>query len=568
MVVEHYHRAAMGQGATMTDRRSIEKEIKAQRSVIRTLKKEIFGIDKTSKSSYIREFHSELSGYRRICSKDEILERAAVSDIVYFGDYHPLDASQKLALDLLGELKARGTKVVLALEMLYEYQQETLDRWMKGVLSEEEFLGAIDYRSEWGFSWESYRRFFEAARKPFVPVFGIDYEPRDQLRFIRRRDRMIARKITSLRSFFPGHTILVVIGESHIASGHLPADVRKLTGGRLAETTIVQNADEIYWKLLRKGKQAAEAVQVGAGRYCVFTSSPMIKYQSYRRVIDLWTEGADCDIHTPSMGEMFDNILNFIVGGRGCLEVTVGEDWCEPVESVIPEIHYGTTYKSIAARLRALGVSQKGVLAAAENLRRSGMSYIPAVNSLQIQRFDLVCAAREAARFILYAMRDEIGPERRIRRTKEDRFYAFVFEEALCTFGARLVNPVIKCGGPGELFDAMGEKGTVNGHLPGMTLAETKEAAALLRYHVSREKAGANMSTEKMRRIHRLGIRKRLWIIKALGWTLGDALYNGFHDGKVSLEELQGLFRERFEDEGGAVPLYLEWVGRMRPYRG
>ena len=552
----------------MTAKQAIEKEIKAQRAVIRTLKKEIFGLDKTSKSSYIREFHSELSGYRKICSKEEVLERAAASDIVYFGDYHPLDASQKLALDLLAELKARGVKVVLALEMLYEYQQETLDRWMKGAMSEEEFLEAIDYRSEWGFSWESYRRFFEAAKDPFVPIFGIDYEPRDQLRFIRRRDRMIARKIDSIRNFFPGYTILVVTGESHIASNHLPEDVRKLTGGRLKETTIVQNADEIYWKLLRKGRQGAEAVQVGAGRYCVFTSSPMIKYQSYRRVIDLWTEGAECDIHTPSMGEMFDNILNFIVGGRGCLEVTVGEDWCEPVESVVPEIHWGSTYKSIAARLRALGMSQKGVLAAAENLRRSGMSYIPAVNSLQILRFDIICAAREAARFILYAMRDEVGLERKIRRTMEDRFYAFVFEEALCTFGARLVNPVIKCGGPGELFDTMGENSSVGGPVPGMTLAETREVAALLRYHIAREKTGINMTTEKMMRIHRLGIRKRLWIIKALGWTLGDALYSGFHDGNVSLEELQALFRERFDGEGGAVTLYLEWVRRMRPYRG
>ena len=64
----------------MTAKQAIEKEIKAQRAVIRTLKKEIFGLDKTSKSSYIREFHSELSGYRKICSKEDVLERAAASD--------------------------------------------------------------------------------------------------------------------------------------------------------------------------------------------------------------------------------------------------------------------------------------------------------------------------------------------------------------------------------------------------------------------------------------------------------------------------------------------------------
>jgi hypothetical protein len=547
---------------------SIELEIRAQRAVIKGLKREIFGLDKSSRSSYIREFQSEISRYRKACSKEAVIERAAGSDIVYFGDYHPLDASQDLALELLAALKERGRKVVLALEMLYENQQETLDRWMKGVLSEEEFLDTISYASEWGFNWDSYKRFFDAARDPFVPVFGIDCEPRDQLRFIRRRDGMIARKIASIRSFFPGHTILVVIGESHVASGHLPNEVRKFAESPLEETTIVQNADEIYWNLLRKGRHDTEAVVIGAGRYCVFTASPMIKYQSYRRVIDLWTEGAECDIHTPSMGEMFENILNFLAGGRGNLSVTVAEDWREPVESVVPEIHCGTTYKSISSYLRSLGMTQKGVLAAAENLRRTGMSYIPAVNRLVIQRFDLVCAAREAARFVLYAMRDEIGPHRKIRRTMEDRFYAFVFEEALCKLGARIVNPVNICGGSGELFGVMNEDGSIDRPLPGMTPAETREAAALLRYHISRERSDGKFSTAKMKRIHRLGIRKRLWIVKALGWTMGDALYSGFHDGRVSLEQLQSLYRERFDREGEAASIYLEWVERLRPHRG
>ncbi len=552
----------------MEGNRSVEKEIRAQKAVISGLKREIFGIDKTFKSSYIREFNSEMAGSTDACLKEEILERAARSDIVYFGDYHPLAASQDLALDLLSELKARGARVVLALEMLYEYQQETLDRWMKGSIDEQKFLDAINYRSEWGFSWESYRRFFEAAKDPFVPIFGIDYEPRDQLRFIRSRDRMIARKISSIMSFFPGHTILVVIGESHTATGHLPAQVREMAGSPLTETTVVQNVDEIYWDLLRAGIQETEAVRIGEGRYCVFTASPMIKYQSYRRMIDLWTEGAECDVHTPSMVEMYDNIVNFIAGGRRRIEITIEDDWREPIESMAPEIHCGSTYRSISAHLRSLGMSQRGVLAAQENLRRSGMCYIPAVNTIVIQHFDLACAAREAARYVLYAMRDEIGESGRIRRTMEDRFYAFVFEEALCTLGARLVNPVIPCGGPGELFAAMGENGRVSARLPGMTLAETRETAALLRYHIARERARGSMSTPRMKRIFRLGIRKRLWIIKALGWTLGDALYNGFHEGKVSIEELRSLFRERFDGERSTSGLYLEWVRRVGPYRG
>jgi len=554
-----------GEVTAMTARASTDREIAAQRKVIRALKKDIFGIDKTWRSSYIREFNAGLLRYRRVCPRDEVLERAASSDIVYLGDYHPLDSSQQLALDILAELKARGAKVVLALEMLYEYQQETLDRWMKGKIGEEQFLESIDYRSEWGFSWESYRRFFEAARDPFVPIFGIDCEPRDSLRFIRGRDRMIARKIASIRNFFPGHTILVVIGESHTAPGHLPRQVRDLVGGRLRETIIVQNADEIYWNLLRKGRQDAEAVQVGAGRYCVFTASPMIKYQAYRRMIDQWTEGAECDIRTPTMEEMYENLLNFIVGGSGRLEVTMGEDWREPVESVMPEVNCGSTYKAISSRLRAMGMTQRGVLAASESLRRSGMVYIPLINDLEIERFDPFCAAREAARFVMFAMREEIGPGRKVRRTMEDRFYSFVFEEALCDFGARIVDPIVDCGRTADLFAAMRGSGPFGEPLPGMTRAETGRTVSLLRYHLAREKSGGKMVTEKMRGLFRIGIRKRLWVIRALGWYLGEALYRGFHAGSVSLDELRGLFRERFEREGSALPMYLEWVRRLEP---
>ncbi|MCX5754344.1 MAG: ChaN family lipoprotein, partial [Candidatus Krumholzibacteria bacterium] len=202
--------------------KGIEDEIRANRRVIARLKREIFGVDKTHKSRYIREFQSEFRSFRSIARAGEVIDEASRRDIVYFGDYHPLDASQDWVLRLMKELSARGRKVVLALEMLYVHQQDSLDRWMKGTIGEAQFLDAIDYRSEWGFDWRSYRRIFELAKDPFIPIFGIDSEHRDHLKFIRRRDRLAAQRIGTIRKFFPEHLILVVIGESHLASNHLP----------------------------------------------------------------------------------------------------------------------------------------------------------------------------------------------------------------------------------------------------------------------------------------------------------------------------------------------------------
>jgi len=114
----------------------------------------------------------------------------------------------------------------------------------------------------------------------------------------------------------------------------------------------------------------------------------------------------------------------------------------------------------------------------------------------------------------------------------------------------------------------MRKDGSVTEPLQGMTPTQTREIAVMLRQHIAWENAGVDRPSDRIRRIYRLGIRKRLWIIRALGRTLGDAVYSGFHEGRVSLEQIRGLFRERFDDAGSGARLYLEWVRLLRPYRG
>lgn len=378
----------------------------------------------------------------------------------------------------------------------------------------------------------------------------------------------MAQRIESVRRFFPGHTALVVVGESHLASNHLPARVREIAERKPRETTIVQNIDEIAWTLMKEGCAEAEAVEIDAGRFCVFTASPVVKYQSYRQTITRWIEGAECDITTPGFVELVEAVFSFLLGADRP-EVTLGEDWREPVLSAYPEVLCGSTYQALLIDMRARKITQSGALAAHENLRDMGMTYVPAVNTVFSVRYDPVCAAVEATRFVLYSMRDEIGRYGRVRRRMDDRFYAFVIEEALCRVGARLVDPKLDFSCPTPLLGALGGRRDRNHRLPGLTPAETRETAELLRYHIRRERdAGEQLRlTPKLRRIHRLGIRKRLWIVKALGSILGDALYRGFHDGSVTLADLRAFFRERLEEPGAAVNAYLGLVKRLGIHR-
>ena len=554
----------------MPHEKKINNEIDEQRQLIQQMKLEIFGIDKTARSSYIKDFLSEFSAYERVCKTGEVLEQAAQSDIVLFGDYHPLEESQEWVGRLMTELVARGRKVVLAMEMLYVHQQEQLDRWMKGMIGEEEFLEQIDYRTEWGFDWESFKRIFELAKDPFIPIFGIDAEPRDHLKYMRQRDRMIANRIKNIRRFFPGHLILVMIGESHLASGHLPAEIEKACDEKLDKTIIVQNMDEIYWSLLREGMEHIEAVRIDEGKYCVFSASPMVKYQSYRRIIDLWVEGEEADSFVPGLEEMVSYILSFLIGPKKSLHVNIGGNDFESLDDIFPEIHCRQTYTSFASFLRSQKMSQLAVVSLTESLRRYGVSYVPGLNMFLILKYSSSSAAIEASRFVLSAMRARMGKWSGRRKSVEERFYGFVLEETLSFVGAKIVDSTIDCMRMDPLLQVIDGRGVVRKPVAGFTLPETRAMVRMLAYHFRRDRSGSGIMrvTEPLRAIHRLGIKKRQLIIRALGHTLGEAVYDAHYSGLVSREEIRKFFEDRTDDTGAAKKIYSEWVRRVKPFRG
>ncbi len=549
---------------------TVQREIAAHMRAIAHLKGEIFGIDKTYKSRYIREFMSEHRSFRAIVGLERVIDTAARCDIVYFGDYHPLDASQDLVLRLMRELTFRGRSVVLAMEMLYTNQQPFLDLWMKGAISEGEFLEAIEYESEWGFNWESYRRIFMLAKDPFIPIFGIDEEPRDQLRFIRKRDRLIARRVMTIRRFFPGHLILVVIGESHLASNHLPADVRAFCPKGCREVVIVQNIEAIYWQLLSNGREAADAVRIDRRRYCIFNTSPILKYESYRNIIDAWRGGTVTDRRTPVLQEMADDILLFLLQDKRELLVTTREGLRETIDDVFPEVHCRKTYSAFAALLRSKRMSQLGTFASIESLRQYGITYVPAINSFLVMRFESVHPLREAARFVVWAMRGSIGMGRKADRDPADRFYSFVLEEALLYFASKIVNPMQDCMETDPVLRCIDPRGVVRCNLPRISIGDTRKIVRMVKYHFRRDlNAGVrHRITGKLVAIYRLGVKRRWFIVRTLGHTLGDAIYKAYHTGTFSHDEIIELVRDRYDAPGSALIRYVALVRRALPYRG
>ena len=332
--------------------------------------------------------------------------------------------------------------------------------------------------------------------------------------------------------------------------------------------TIVQNIDEIWWKLMRRGRAGAEAVAVDAGRYCVLTAHPLLKYQAYRRRLDLWIEGEAAEDHTAVFHDMIEDLLFAICRDGAPPEVTVCPEYRDGIDALYPEVHCRSAYAAFSSFLRGRSAGYLAVLAGLERLRAGGASYIPALNAILCIAPGDAQRAHEATRFVLYAMRDEIGRARRRVRPASDRFCAFVIEEALCRFGSRLLSPAGEAGEADPLVAAIDGRGVCRRPAGRLALEETRRLAAHFKYHVRRERTGLLRTTARLARLYRLPIRRRLVVVDALGHTLGDALHRAFLDGRVTSQEIRALFEAPLEKPGEARTRYLDLVRRLKPDRG
>jgi hypothetical protein len=361
------------------------REITAlKKEAVRRIQTDIVEIHPSPTRKYIHEFNREFMDFESVCAPDDILAEANQANLVWIGDYHALPASQSYAVMLLKELANTRKRLALAVEPVFARNQETLDKWIAGKISEQEFLDQSRYEEEWGCNWQSYKMLFNTARELRIPVYGVDCHPRNDMRRIGRRDLGVARCIARLIEKDPEQTLVILFGESHLASNHLPGRVRKMLSSdkrRPKELMVLQNIDSLYWKLEESGQGEARSVRVREGCYCVFNATPIEKYESFRQYL------------------------------HKCIEEDSSGDWTLLAQTLMEVM--------------------MDFLALKKN--ESVVSHVPVLDEFQLGQ-----AAEEFARRIHQACRGEL--EKPIERAAHDQFFVKVIESGLGYFCSKLLD--------------------------------------------------------------------------------------------------------------------------------
>ena len=209
----------------------------------------------------------------------------AAADLILVGDYHSLAQSQRSALRLARRMQRRGLAPALALEMLPAERQDLLDGFLAGRLSRARFAREVERERLWDFPWHPVQTLLDFARYHRLPVIALNTRPRRAERALPERDRQAAALLAAQRRREPARPLLVLIGDYHLAGGHLPAAAaRAWTRAGLPPARVLrifQNHEPLFWQSLGPRGRAAEILALAGGDLCIQSATPLMKLQSY-----------------------------------------------------------------------------------------------------------------------------------------------------------------------------------------------------------------------------------------------------------------------------------------------
>lgn len=246
-------------------------------------------------NTYRTELRRSFQNFK-VSTRKKLVQSALNSDVVLIGDYHTYQQAQRTALRVLRELvsKKTGKSYVLGLEFVSSQHQKVLESFMKGKLSEKDFLKKIDYEKVWGFPWEHYAPLLEFARKNRIQTIALNrpkgpLPPLAALKAARKsgdlgaRDEWAAGMI--LDQVHAGKKVVAIYGELHLSPSHIPDNIlllSKINAWKTPRTLVLhQNQDELFWILAEKRlEQTAGIIELSNGDFCIFSGTPWTRMQS------------------------------------------------------------------------------------------------------------------------------------------------------------------------------------------------------------------------------------------------------------------------------------------------
>lgn len=114
-------------------------------------------------------------------SFQQLMDALQGARVVFIGESHDQIEHHQIQVRILKDLLARGKEVAVGMEMFERSQQPVLDRWSRGLLTEEEFLQEVQWEKTWSMDYQLYRPILDEAKNHHLKVIALNVQ-RDLVR--------------------------------------------------------------------------------------------------------------------------------------------------------------------------------------------------------------------------------------------------------------------------------------------------------------------------------------------------------------------------------------------------
>ena len=242
----------------------------------------ILGRESTDLLKYRKVYESELKGLNySVVRKSNFNQSIKKSNLILVGDFHALKQSSRSLLRLL---RRSDQPIILCVECIQSKDQLTLNSFIAGEITEKDFLSRIQWKRNWSFPWENYRPLFKWAQVHGAQVFGVNGTGRNSS--LVARDEFSAKLIKKIREKNPVSQIWIQYGDLHLASKHLPKNLKKLLPTDKI-SVIFQSPEIVYFKIMEDRLEAStDVVQLSKNQWALTGMSPWVKWQDYQLYLE------------------------------------------------------------------------------------------------------------------------------------------------------------------------------------------------------------------------------------------------------------------------------------------
>ena len=116
----------------------------------------------------------------------EMIQGMSRSRIVYVGETHNSLPMHQIQAKIIEGLYEQDRDLSVGIEMYPVTQQEALNKWSLGILTEEEFIREGQWYVNWNFHFGFYQDIFEAVKKNGIPLYALNV-PREIISKVRMK---------------------------------------------------------------------------------------------------------------------------------------------------------------------------------------------------------------------------------------------------------------------------------------------------------------------------------------------------------------------------------------------